>query len=81
MSTLDLQPVVFLDEVWHRWESPDTVGQAYAEADQPLFGIPRVFHERVALEQVIDGQLRVVVGQNTSAIHLMDCLNGLYCLE
>jgi hypothetical protein len=38
-------------------------------------------HEWLALEQLVNGQLRVVEGQDRFAFHLMDCLYHLHYFE
>jgi hypothetical protein len=80
-SGLHLQPVVLLDEIVNLWKPPHTITQADAEDDQPLLCIPRGRHEWLALEQLVDGQLRVVEGQDRFAFHLMDCLYHLHYFE
>ncbi len=50
---MDLEPLVFIEELCVLWKLLHAVGKADAEANQPLLCKPRARHEDLSLEQAV----------------------------
>jgi len=50
---MDLEPLVFIEEVCVLWKLLHAVGKADAEANQPLLCKPRARHEDLSLEKAL----------------------------